>query len=487
MKRQLLRKILALSLLPFAGLVSSCQGSSSFTVPTFAKSAGVDFIAYAGPTVANWAGNNHNPNTLTDEHYQKLAAAGFTKVLALYEGATSATGDLDTMVKARQEKAEKDALTALSLAEKYHLGYYVRDWSYDGLVSNYLSQGIKDSAGYESIIAKLFTKDNPYLASSSYAGNSASDEPTYEQLAQVAEQVSLYNHYVQAAGAKGESWVNLLPCYTLGAGLSEDKSKTYTDYVDYYFAHIAPLTGYVSWDFYPFKSDYYDGSYLRETYLYNLELMALRCKAGGYQMRTFLQDRGDWTGLRDMTSIGDFRFQVYNAMAFGSQAITYYTYVGENSQSDGQFALMDYETGEYNWTYGVASKVNNEVHAMEDAYRAYHWSGAMAKNANPLYDNQNFANMTSLSESDPHLEISACDQDTLAGIFENDEGAPAYMVTNFTDPYFQKNDTVTLTFKGAKGLLMYRLGQKVVVTLPTSGSYSMVLAPGEGRFCIPLY
>ena len=50
----------------------------------------------------------------------------------------------------------------------------------------------------------------------------------------------------------------------------------------------------------------------------------------------------------------------------------------------------------------------------------------------------------------------------------------------------KKNSEVTLNFKDAKGLLMYRLGQKVIVKLPKSGDYTFKLYPGEGRFIIPL-
>ena len=35
-------------------------------------------------------------------------------------------------------------------------------------------------------------------------------------------------------------------------------------------------------------------------------------------------------------------------------------------------------------------------------------------------------------------------------------------------------------------LLMYRFGQKTVVPLKKDGSYDFILAPGEGRFIIPL-
>ena len=81
-------------LLIFGGALG-CSGKndvSKLSVPEFEKSEGIQFVAYAGPTVENWNGVARNVNTLTDEHFQKLAEAGFTKVLALYEGASSEIG-----------------------------------------------------------------------------------------------------------------------------------------------------------------------------------------------------------------------------------------------------------------------------------------------------------------------------------------------------------------------------------------------------------
>ena len=80
----------------------------------------IDFTAYAPVTVENWGGSwTSNPNLVTEEQYRYMAEAGFTKSLGLYEGRTGNSG------LTANEKAEKDALAVLKVAEKYGIQYYV--------------------------------------------------------------------------------------------------------------------------------------------------------------------------------------------------------------------------------------------------------------------------------------------------------------------------------------------------------------------------
>ena len=457
----------------------------SYTVPTFADTEGVQFTAYSGPTVENWASNGKNPNQLTDENYKKLAEAGFNKVLALYEGASKEnTSGMDVYdaIKKRSEKAETDAMRALELAEKYGIKYYVRDWAFYGLVKNYVTVGIDEKEEFEKIIADMFSEDNPYIDHPAYGGNFGHDEPNKQEMEKIVWQVELYQKYVKQNGlVGGEPYINLNPCYVTGKGLSLDNDMTYADYVDWYFEHLAPLLGYVSWDFYPFVANNYDGSYIRNMYLYNFEIMAKKCKETGYELRTMIQSVGDWTGIRSMTSIGDYRLQIASAMAFGAKEIAYYSYCGGSEEG-----ILNYNTGEYSWKYEAVKTANNEVHAMEDAYLHFDWDGVMYHNADELYDNQCFANITSPMESHKRIKSIEATEDTLVGVFKDDQGMDAFMIVNFTDPYFDKDSEVTVQFKDAKALLMYRLGQKVVVDLPKDGSYTFKMYPGEGRFVIPL-
>ena len=88
--------------------------------------------------------------------------------------------------------------------------------------------------------------------------------------------------------------------------------------------------------------------------------------------------------------------------------------------------------------------------------------------------------------SHPRIASVENEQDAIMGAFKDDEGNDAFMLVNYTDPYFDLDNKVTVKFNDAKALLMYRFGEKVIVPLNSDGSYTFVLYPGEGRFIIPL-
>ncbi len=488
-----MKKIIAIAL---AGLITLTVGSScvlvtgkhnvnGLDVPTYTSDDHVDFTAYSGPTIENWSGASRNVNTITEEHYRKLHEAGFTKVLALHEGAKFVSGgDVYKTIENKSKRAEEDAMLSLEQAQKFGIKYYVRDWNFYGFSREMENLRLGEET-WEGVIANMFSENNPYVNHPAYGGNFAFDEPSYLELPSLKKQVELYKKYVP----NGEPMINLFPAYVAGVSLG---GVTYSEYVNYYFEHIAPLVGYVSYDCYPFKKDKYVGSNMKSVLLYNLELMATKCKetrntANPVELRTFIQTVGDFTGLRSMTNIGDFRLQIYAALAYGSREIIYYTYAGENDDTaDSDWALLNYMTGEYNWTYDCAKTVNNEVHAFENVYLNFDWEGSMYYNSDPMVDNQNFANLVYASETHPRIKGFEGTQDTLLTYFKDKDGNDAFMLLNMTDPYFELDDEVTVQFKDAKGLLMYRNGQKMIVPLGLDGKYTFKLYPGEGRFIIPL-
>lgn len=471
-------------------MLVGCAGETTVQVPEFEKSEkGVVFSAYAAPTV------NGKVNEKLDEAYQKLSEAGFTKAIALNEGNSSEEGtDVYDTIQKRSVETERVALEALNLAEKYGVKYWVRDWAFYGLGKNFEELTTKEQ--FEKVISAMFDENNQYIDHPAYGGNFGYDEPNVQEMDTIAWQVEYYQKYIEENSATGgEIFVNLLPAYVADNSetLSVNKDYTYRQYVDYYFEKIAPMLGYVCWDYYPFKNNGTE-NFIRDTYYYNLELMALKCKEYGYEVRTFVQAKGDFTGIRQLENIGDFRFQIYSGMAFGVREFNYYTYssaVDEtNYTTNDGYSLYDYKTGGYTWEYEAAKQVNNEVHAMEDAYMAYDWEGTMFKNANEMYDNQLFANLTSPMESHDRMEFVSCTQDVMAGVFKAKDTSniaqDAFMLVNVTDPSENLDCEVTVQFKDAKALLMYRFGEEKVVDLNKDGTYTFKLEPGEGRFVIPL-
>lgn len=487
-----------LSLGCFSGCGSQKMDISKVDIPEFADADGISILAYSGPTVENWGSSSKNVSTFTDEHFQKLADAGFNGLLAVHEGAPTYSNKNDPLEEIRRQHkdAEEDAIAAMLLCEKYDLKYYVRDWPFYDLFSysnpaKYNPAEIVDTREeYEQVLRETFKEDNPYIYSSAYAGNFGRDEPGVDQFEMLKWQIEIYNEIMAERGIEGaEFFLNLLPAYGSNAAFGGERGDpvSYTEYVNRYFEELAPLLGYVSYDYYPFLSDAKKGSLLRSSYLSNLELMARKCKETNCELRTFVQTGADSTGLRDLTSIADFRLQVYANLAFGSKVMTYYEYGTFKSENEGEFGLINLKDGQYNYTYELAKKVNNEVHAFEDAYLHYEYDGVMCFSSLPAGQiNSNFRSIAQKMTSHPRIGKVTTTEDAIISAFKDKEGNDAFMLLNYNDPWFNLDNTVTVQFKDAKGLLMYRFGEEYVVPLNKDGTYTFVLYPGEGRFIIPL-
>ena len=494
---------IALSTLLAVASFGACSfGGSTLNVeiPEFADTEGISFSAYSGPTVENWSGGSKNVSTITDEHFQKFVDAGFTHLLAVHEGArvranTKETIDADgnkvydatETVMESARRAEEDALEVLALAEKYGIKYYVRDWAFYDMHNTEtwkLWQAYDTPEKYEEALRIMFNDNTQYIHSSAYAGNFGRDEPGVDQFERLKWQIEIYQKIMAEYGVEGEFLLNLLPSY---GGLTSYGGVSYGEYIDRYFEELAPLLGYICYDFYPFKGNADGTSQMKPSMASNLAVVANKCKGTDYQLRTFVQTGGDFTGLRDLTSIGDFRLQVYTNLAFGSSYMTYYEYGTFKSQDEGEFGLINLQDGTYNYTYDMVKTVNNEVHAFEDAFLNFKWDGVMCFSALPAGKvNPKFKEVPYALKQHPRIESVSITEDALMGAFKDAEDRDAFMLVNFNDPFYNQNNEVTIKFKDAKALLMYRFGQQEVVPLKKDGSYTFKLYPGEGRFIIPL-
>lgn len=480
----LLSGVVVLSML--AGCASTTAGNE-VVIPQFDESKEVVFTAYSAPTL------NAKVTPEVEEAYKKLSEAGFTKVQALTEGSSSRTGtDVFETIRKRSEYAQEVALTALEFSEKYGMKYWVRDWTFYGLTHHYKNFTREE---YERVINEMFTEDNLYIDHPAYGGNFGHDEPSVQLMEKIVWQIEAYQKCMEENSATGgEIFINLLPEYAAAQHLSEKADYSYEQYLDYYFENIAPLLGYICYDYYPLVDTAMGEKYIREGYYHNHEMIAQKCKENDVEFRAFIQSRGDSAGLRQIEHLSELRFQMYSAMAFGVNEFVFYTYAcAGNEQSateGGHYAVYDSRTGEHTWMYDATKEVNNQILAMDHAYLAYKWDGVMYKNADDMVENPLFMNLEAPRTSHHRMEIVSCTQDVLAGVFEakyaDNEAEDAFMFVNASEPSKQLDSEVTVKFEDATALLMYRLGEEIVVDLDKDGTYTFVLEPGEGRFVIPL-
>lgn len=478
----LLGGVIALSLL--AGCASKTAGND-VVIPEFDESNEVTFTAYSAPTL------NTKVTAEVEEAYKKLAEAGFKKVQALTEGQSSRTGaDVFETIRKRSVYAQEVALTALDFCEKYGMKYWVRDWSFYGLTYNYKQLTREE---YERVINEMFTDDNLYIDHPAYGGNFGHDEPDVQLMEKIAWQIEAYQKCMEEySDVGGEIFINLLPEYATANLLSANSDYTYEQYLDYYFENLAPMLGYICYDYYPLAETNLGEKYVKDGYFHNHELIAQKCKENDVEFRAFIQCRGDTASLRQLEQLSELRFQMYASMAFGVDEFIYYTYATAGDEQDSATGYGPYnsKTGEHSWIYEAAKEINNQILAMDHAYLAYKWDGVMYKNADDTVENPLFMNLAAPRTSHYRMEIVSCTQDVLAGIFEaksaDNTAEDAFMFVNATEPSELLDSEVTVKFEDARALLMYRLGEEIVVDLDKDGTYTFVLEPGEGRFVIPL-
>lgn len=479
----------------------------------------IDFTAYAPVTVENWAGSGtSNPNLVTDTQYRYMAEAGFTKSLALYEGRTGDSGYTSN------EKAEIDALSALAVAEKYGIKYYVLNEKFYNFVRPdinldffdlvnrngkfYTASGQEVSSFdsykylksdwvqlYKSKMSAMFGEDTRYIDSPAYGGNFASDEPSlpvlengewyYGELEQLYSQIVLYNAYMEMNGKYGgEAYVNLVP---YGA-VNPDVRVRYDAMLDFYFENIAPLLGYVSYDQYPLN--FSGTAYVNATHLLNLEIMANYCKKYNTELRSFVWAKTVATSHRALVGANDLRFQAYANLAFGVKEIPYYTYFNYYAPGkDGCDSLIDCQTGARTSAYYWAKEVNNEIHSFEKAYLNFKWEGSMYLDAGMV--TQQFALLEKSMTAHERLKNIRSNKDVVVGVFSDKDGAhgrtDGFMVMNYSDPYYAnkgEKDNVVLTFDNATHALVYKNGKQYIAEL-TDGKLSAYLEAGEGIFVVP--
>ncbi len=468
----------------------------------------IDVTAYATPPSENWDGASGNANAITLENYTLIKEAGFTKILALYEGRGSTAADRNA-----------DVEMALALCNQLGLQYYALNGRFYNFVrpeinASFFTEKFTVSGGvyklngtqvdpydylqpnwkelYRTTLAEILG-DPAYLTNEDFAGHFASDEPSIKEMACVIEQVKAYAEFIDERSGHGECYVNLLPSYASSAQLSGtgDTTTTYEQYVKFYFENLAKLLGYVSYDHYPFTAN----ESVRTNHLYDLAMMASYCKANDVELRAFVQAyHYQKTGEnvdQSLSSSAQLSWQIYSALAFGAKEISYYTYCGSDS-------LFDYTTGETTTTYEWAKDINNDIASFGNAFMAYDWQGVMFYDKTTLngYLNVNEqmkavtngggTTVTAASEMAASVIVTSDEvsfvstTDTILGVFATENGDDAYLVANYD---LTSSSTVTLTFTNATSAIVYVNGAQTTVALE-NGVLTLNLGAGEGAFVV---
>lgn len=462
--------------------VEETTADDDTVVPSFAGEENIGIIAYGNPTVENWNSAANNPDGQTEEQWGLMKRLGFNKALALYEGrapkeinalktaltdyyreSVSTAGkkkaleNIYAAIDGINAKSKKDSAKAIELSEKYGVEYYAfNDLLYGFSVFEYETGKTIPVEDYDLFLNKVLS-GNDY-SSKAFKGYFLQDEPSLSNISYTYEAVKSFKKYSSA-----EPFVNLLP-----GGLKDfynGKDKRYENYINYYFENIAPLTGFVSFDDYVLNDNG-----ISVTHLANLNMLAQKCKTGGYDLRTFIRaSENSSNGHRAITCAEDLSFQIYANLAFGATDVSYFTYDG----------LVDKQTLTATALALYAKKVNREILSFGKEYRSFKWSGVT------YYDygeqNEAFALLGS-SGSVRGVSSIVSTGDALMGAFEKGENN-AYIVMNYADPISGGRTQTRIIFENATHAVVYKNGLRAVRKL-NNGKLTLDLKAGEGTFII---
>ena len=312
------------------------------------------------------------------------------------------------------------------------------------------------------------------------------DEPNLERLDALD---NLADWHIEKYGDTDVNYyVNLFP-YTERIGGS------YEEYLDKYCAimnKVGEATGQDTWlsvDIYPLLSSKY-GSTVSTSWLTNLEEVALAAKeydADYFHSFILATQHGSY---RDVSET-DFRYQAWVYLAFGANAMSYFTYVS-SSRDDWGTGLVDRQGNPVEPNYSGAQKVNAEIHAIDDVYLSFEWEGmypVTGAETENLMDGVSpyFYNLKQPLTGLDKISSVQAEKDALIGQFHDAEGRKGYVVTNFADPYFEEESAnkVELTFTEADTVIVCRGGTQE--TYRVSGNkLTLDFEAGEGAFLIPL-
>ncbi len=416
------------------------------------------------------ASNNYD-NAHNDAVAQTMKDAGFTTVLL--GGGTHGV---------QLTSEENIAVTKNIVNMFYRNGIKSVVWTGNWAdTEEYAFESLPDFSDCEGF-AGFFTWDEP--------------KPTTAAMNTVAKYADWYIQTYGAAESDSPFMVNLLPSY------SYFKDGDYTSYADYIKAYcdivLSKFTDgkYLSVDTYPIKSD---GS-MRDTFLYDLAVLKAYAVESDAVMHAVLQgcgfeDSSNGTTYNKAPTEEQLRLQLYTALAFGADSISWWSYYPLNVVTNGALNADGSTTEVYN----DIKTVNNELATFSSLYKNYDWKGvimsspdsgffgigadAQYKAYKKVKDENLFSNyLLSASDTSSFTSIAGSGSNHIVSVMQDTDGNEAFVAVNYAA--VGDKQTLNLTFKGALGqYAIYKNGEMQTVAIGTDG-YTLTLAPGEGAFIV---
>lgn len=413
----------------------------------------------------------NNPNYCNEEEWTKLRDCGFG--LAIPTEGVSVS----------------EIVRDLEMADAVGMQVLVRDQTSAGF-ETIIKYAQSKGYGYdetkevlESRAEEIKEHINAFAEYESFAGVNAFDEPSMDYYEPIAAcQDWFLKHYPDY-----EFYANLLPVYATPKqlyGKYDGGGYSYPDYVSEFVKEVNPAM--LSYDHYPILQDFDESAYIKQDFLYNLNVFVRQAKLKKTPVYIYLQTMGFFSNL-PITKYEEFAWQCYTSLAFGVRGIMcfqYWTQLQPEYLNNVRGGIVERD-GTITPLYYEVQKVFNEIKEMQDAYLHYSWDGVKTYEGGRV-ENDSFTLVTDQLEKLERISKVECDQDLVAGQFKDEGGQYAYMVTNASEPFMPETANVKLTLeKGYNYAMVITKGKRERVKAQ-NGVIELAIGSGEGRFIVPL-
>ena len=314
-----------------------------------------------------------------------------------------------------------------------------------------------------------------YIDHPAFAGYCVWDEPAHTDFEVVAEKKTLWDSCMQDK----MFFVNLFPGYWMQGG---PLGGTFEYYISTYVETVDPEL--VCFDHYALVKNTNGDTVVRDTFFHEMDICSHYAKEAGIPFWFTLLTSGHLD--YPVPDTAELRWQMAVAQAYGATGLVHYVYASHESDYT---CPIDWSTQAPTDLYESMAKANAEIAAWDHIYRNYQWQ----KTANiPGTNNEYPSTLFQMCkfDADP-AEISGITaiestEEVLCGVFTDENGNMAYMLTNATNPAEKKDAAVKLTLDGQyQGILVIDRGEQTTIQLEKNVA-TIEIDSSEGVFVIPL-
>ena len=312
-----------------------------------------------------------------------------------------------------------------------------------------------------------------YMDHPAFVGFCVWDEPRLDEFTALAEKKELWDTTMDDE----LFFVNLFP-----GEIGDNQFGGYDNYVSKYIETVQPEV--LSFDVYPLMIGSNGDMVIKDCFFNNLDICSYYAKEAGIPLWFSLLSAKHMSYVLPTTE--DFRWQMAVGQAYGVQGLVHYVY---GSHDPDYTCPIDWKTQEPTELYTNMKEANNEVASWDHIYMSYDWQGtaAITGSVNP-YNTGAIMFCTHSVDATENTGITAIksEEDLLCGIFKDENGGEAYMLTNATNPTDEIDTTVTLTLdEKYKGILVIDRGVQSIRLLEDNVA-TIEVQSSEGVFVIPL-